>query len=223
MADAPTPAHARWLAEPEHAVLVLLDGTGEAALRRLDELIAGGCRFVQYREKSAPRREVLVTAQVLVTRAHQAGARLVVNDHIGIAHLCGADGVHLGQDDIPPTEARRILDPTRVIGASTHDRDELADALEAGVDYVGIGTIFASPSKPELGARGVELLADLTARCPVPSFAIGGIDAARAAACIAAGATGVAVASAVTGADDVRAATRRIVDAVGEARAARGS
>lgn len=202
------------LDRPEAGLMVIIEGVGDEALALASSVIEGGCRFVQYREKRAPRSEILETARRIVTLAHQHEALVVVNDHVDVALLAKAGGVHLGASDLPPIEARTLLGPEAVVGATAHDRAGLDAAIDQQVDYVGLGTIFPSPSKPDLPARGVSLIRDLAPHCGVPLYAIGGISASRALECLEAGAAGVAVASAVTGAEDVSVATREILDAV---------
>jgi thiamine-phosphate pyrophosphorylase len=185
-----------------------LDDVARAAL-------AGGARFLELRLKARPKGEVFAAARRLVPLCEAAGALLVVNDDADVARAAGADGVHLGQEDLPPDAARLVLGPDALVGLSVHDAREAALAVAARVDYVGIGTIFASALKPDLAARGVATIAAARSMLgAVPGFAIGGIDAANARLAIAAGAQGVAVASAIVDAEDPEAATRAILAAI---------
>ena len=202
------------LGRPQAALMVIIEGVGEEAVSVAGRVFEGGCRFVQYREKRASRSEILETVRRIVTLAHRHEALVVVNDHVDVALLAKAGGVHLGASDLPPIEARTLLGPEAVVGATAHDRAGLDAALDQQVDYVGLGTIFPSPSKPDLPARGVSLIRDLAPHCGVPLYAIGGITASRALECLEAGAVGVAVASAVTSAEDVAAATKEVLGAV---------
>lgn len=183
--------------------------------------LEGGARLFQYREKRADDRVRLAQARELAAIARGEGALLVVNDRPDIAALAGADGVHVGRGDLPADEARRVAAPGALIGTSVHDEKELAAALAESPDYLGIGTVFASPTKPELGARGLAVLRELAPRAGMPVYAIGGISPANAASAIEAGAHGVAVTSAVLDAPDVRAAVRELCGVVQEARARR--
>ena len=194
--------------------LLVGSGPGRAAVvEQVRAGVAGGVRLFQLREKARPDREVLALARELVALLEPVGALLILNDRPDLARLSGAAGVHLGQDDLPPREARRILGAAAVIGVSAHSVQELEAVVGPDVDYVGAGTLFASPTKPGLAARGVGLVRELAPRCPVPLFGIGGVTAATAGEVIAAGACGVAVSGAVLDAPDPVAAARALVEA----------
>lgn len=200
--------------------VVLGEAPGRPPLdAQLAACLDGGVRLFQLRLK-VPGRALLEAARALVPAAEARGALLLVNDRPDVARAAGAHGVHVGQDDLPPAEARRVVGPGALVGASAHDEAELARVVDA-VDYVGFGTLFPSPTKPELGAQGLERLRRLAATCPAPIYGIGGITHDTAPAVIAAGAHGVAVSSAVLDAPDPREAARRLVDVVEAARAAR--
>jgi thiamine-phosphate pyrophosphorylase len=177
--------------------------------------LAGGARFLELRLKGRPKGEVYEAARRLAGLCEPAGALLVVNDDADVALAAGADGVHVGMEDLPPGAARAVVGPERIVGLSVHEPREAALAAEAAVDYVGIGTIFSSALKPDLAARGPETIrAVLPVLRGIPGYAIGGIDAASAGLARAAGAHGVAVASAICDADDPEAATRALVAAI---------
>lgn len=206
----------RLRAEP----LCLLVGPGEGAPalgEQLDRALEGGCRFFQLRMKKATEREVLDAAGLARERCRAADAVLVVNDRIGVAASL-ALGLHVGQEDLPPRPARAILGASCALGVSIHSRAELDRTLAEGaaeaLDYCGVGTIFSSPTKPELGSAGTDLLAQLRPHCPLPIFAIGGVTAANAERAAAAGADGVAVSSAIRDAADPAAETARVIAAV---------
>ncbi len=192
-----------------------------AVIEQAEACLEGGVRLFQLREKALSDRALLALARDLVLRLRPAGAPLVINDRPEIARLADADGVHLGRDDLPAREARRVLGAGRLVGASVHSVAELEAALTEGPDYVGVGTLFPSRTKPELGARGLDVLREVAPRCPLPLYGIGGVDAGNAAQAIAAGADGVAVGSAVLDAADPTAAARELVKVVTAARAAR--
>jgi thiamine-phosphate diphosphorylase len=135
----------------------------------------------------------------------------IVNDHADIARAVEADGVHLGQEDLPVAEARMILGSGRLIGLSTHDREQAAAAEAAGADYIGFGPLFSTATKDAGTARGTAGLASVAAAVQVPVIAIGGITAANAASALSGGAAGVAVISAVLGAADLSRAVREFV------------
>lgn len=199
-------------------------GSAPGRPRVLDQalaLLAGGVRLFQLREKRLADRELLDLASELAALCADAGALLIVNDRPDLAHLAGAGGVHLGREDLPAREARRLLGSTAHLGASVHDRAELAAALAEGATYLGLGTLFASPTKPELPAQGLELLRAVAPTCPVPIYGIGGITRQNAAAAIAAGAAGVAVSSDLLDAPHPERAAFELVEIVAEALAAR--
>jgi thiamine-phosphate pyrophosphorylase len=188
--------------------------------------VAGGVTVVQVRDKAASRRELLE-----LTRAVQAAVPphvpVVVNDAVDVALLAGADGVHVGQDDLPPAEVRALIGPDRLLGFSVSSTDELAVALAlpAGtLDLVGIGPVRGTPTKPDAGAPlGVDGVRDLAAAARaagLATVAIGGIDAANAGEVAATGVDGVCVVSAVCAAPDPAAAARALRDAVERGRAA---
>jgi thiamine-phosphate pyrophosphorylase len=150
-------------------------------------------------------------ARDAVAAARAAGALLVVNDRVDVALLAGADGVHLGQDDLRPEDARRLLPAGALIGVSTHDRAQVEEAAASGADYVAVGPVFATATKERPDpVVGLELVRWARGRVGVPLVAIGGITAGRAAEVAAAGADGLAVVSAIAGAPDPAEAFRRI-------------
>lgn len=203
----------------ERRVYVLLDdGPGRRPLEdQARAVLDGGGRVLQLRAKRLEGGARLQVARALAALCERAGALLIVNDRPDVARLAGAHGVHVGQDDLPADEARRIVGPGALVGASAHDAAELARVVAAGADHVGFGTLFASPTKPALGSQGLEALRALAATCPLPIFGIGGVTLASAPDVIRAGAFGVAVSSAVIDAPDPAAATAALVAAVAAA------
>ena len=144
--------------------------------------------------------------------ARRGGALFVVNDRPDVALMVGADGVHLGQEDLPPAEARRVMGNDAIVGRSTHSLEQVRASLGEPVDYVAIGPVFQTASKANPDpVVGPELLREARALTDLPLVAIGGIDAARAVVAIAAGADGVAVLSALTDAPDLEQAARAFV------------
>lgn len=174
-----------------------------------------GVRFFQYRDKQGPRCRLFAVAERLARLFREAGAVFVVNDHADIAAAAGADGVHLGQDDLPIRQARQFLGPDRIIGISTHSRDQAAAAEREGADYIGFGPLYGTATKDAGPVQGLERLREVRGAVRLPVIAIGGIDASRAADAVQAGADGVAVVSAVLDADDMGAAARTIILAIG--------
>ena len=186
--------------------------------REPDELLAaalrGGVDIVQLREKDLSDDE-LVRAAAPFRRACDAhGALFVLNDRPGLVEACGADGVHVGQDDVPVVEARALVGAERLVGLSTHSRTEMEAA--AGADYIGVGTIFATPTKPESNAVGLRLVRTASLAVQVPWFAIGGIGLENVGLVAEAGAWGIAVVRAIRDSADPEAAARALRAALGE-------
>jgi thiamine-phosphate pyrophosphorylase len=190
--------------------------------RSLDDVLAavidGGCRMVQLRDKDAPSGHVLRVAERLIARARRAGVTFIVNDRVDLAVAVGADGVHLGQDDLPARQARSLLRPGMLLGISTHDVSQAHAARDAGADYIAVGAMFATATKPDFQLVGPGLVRKLRADIGVPLVGIGGITHDNVAEVIRAGANGVAVISAVCGAPDPSAATRRFLEIIRDAR-----
>jgi thiamine-phosphate pyrophosphorylase len=194
-----------------YAIVDPLD-TGQHPVALAEALLAGGARCLQLRWKPAPPRDVLAAARAIRPLAHAAGALFLVNDRPDLAVLAAADGVHLGQDDLPLAAARRVLGPGRVVGLSTHDPDQARRAANAGADYVAVGPVYATTSKANaLAPRGLDLVRAARAVVPCPLVAIGGIDATTAPDVIAAGADAVAMIGALVRAADPAAAVRDVL------------
>jgi len=186
--------------------------------REPDALLAaalrGGVDIVQLRDKELPDED-LVRAAAPFRRACDAyGALFVLNDRPDLVAACGADGVHVGQEDEPVAKARALVGAERLVGLSTHSRAEMLAA--EGADYIGVGTIFATPTKPESNAVGLELVRTAAEAARVPWFAIGGIELANVALVAEAGARGIAVVRAIRDAADPEAAARALRAALGE-------
>ena len=167
----------------------------DLAARFLD----GGARLLQVRMKDTPSGLFLDVASAIVLEAHRAGAQVIINDRADIARLSGADGVHVGQEDLAPAAARSIVGPDATVGLSTHTAGQLDVALREPVDYVAIGPVFGTATKDtgyeSVGLDRVRAVADRTRRRGMPLVAIGGITLDTAADVIRAGATSVAVIS----------------------------
>ena len=184
----------------------------------LDAVLAGGCRLVQLREKSLPPVELYPLALALRRRCREAGCLFIVNDRVDLALAVEADGVHVGQDDLPAREARRLLRPGMLLGVSTHDEIQARHARDDGADYVAVGSMFPTGSKPGFQLVGPELVKRVRPDIPVPLVAIGGITVNNVAEVIRAGADAVAVISAICAAPDPAAAARRFLEAIRGAR-----
>lgn len=204
------------------SVYVIIDrhvGRGREHGEMAVAAIAGSATVLQLREKELTTRQFVDAANRTMAIARRAGVPLIINDRLDVALAVGADGVHLGQDDLPVWIARRILGPDRVIGVSAGTEAEAVEAERDGADYVGVGSIFATPSKSDAGEPiGLEALRRIVRSVRVPVVAIGGITRENAAAVIGTGAAGVAVISAVVAADDIIDATRRLAEVIRGAR-----
>jgi len=184
----------------------------------------GGATVIQLRDKTASTRMLVEQGLALRQLTRERGALLIVNDRIDVALAIDADGAHVGQDDMPVELARRLLGPQRILGVSAGNQQEALTAIAGGADYLGVGPIYATPTKADAGpAIGLHLLHELAVRSDIstPLVAIGGITAENAGEVIRAGAVGVAVISAVIGADDVALAARHLSTVVQSALAAR--
>ncbi len=188
-------------------------GPSEAALLA-GLLLDGGAPILQLRMKRAAGAAMLACAEALRSVCAARGALFVVNDRLDVALACGADGVHLGQDDLPLAAARRIAPPGFLIGISTHDENQIDAALAGGADYLGFGPCFATTTKDNPDpVVGLLRLAEAVGRAHehrVPLVAIGGITLARVPDVVAAGADAAAVISAVLTAPDIRGAARAV-------------
>ena len=179
------------------------------------EALAGGAQVIQLREKKLDDRDLLALAQEVRQWTRQAGALFILNDRPDLARLCDADGVHLGQNDLPVRQARRILAPGALIGVSTHNRAQLRQAIMDGASYVGVGPVFASSTKDFSELAGVQWLREALAETSLPAFAIGGITVDNLPTVRAAGALRIAVSAAVCQAQDPRDMARRLRNGLG--------
>jgi len=188
--------------------------TPEAALR---EALAGGVDIVQLREKDAPDDDILAAAAVFRALCSEHGALFVLNDRPDLAVAAGADGVHVGQADEAVANVREHVGPDVLIGLSTHSREQLAAALETDADYVCVGPVYATPTKPDYPAVGLELVRHAADVVDRPWFAIGGIDGVNVTEVAAAGAPRVAVVRAIRDAPEPRTAAAGLRGALEEA------
>jgi thiamine-phosphate pyrophosphorylase len=178
------------------------------------QAIAGGARVIQLREKSLTDRELLDRAQRVGRWTRETGALFIVNDRADIARLVEADGVHVGQDELPVLEARRIVGPNALVGVSTHDLEQVRQALLDGASYIGVGPTFPSPTKAFERYPGLEFVRQATAETKLPAFAIGGINLSNIEAVVQAGGRRVAVSDAICQADDPQGAAAALVRAL---------
>jgi thiamine-phosphate pyrophosphorylase len=174
----------------------------------LGPALAGGVDVVQLRDKAASDEQLLAAAATARRLCDDAGALLILNDRPDLVAAAAAHGCHVGQGDMEVATARALAGPGALVGRSTHSPADIAAAGDA--DYIGVGPVHSTPTKPGRPAVGLELVAHAAAHAPVPFFAIGGIDASNVAAVVAAGATRVAVVRAIAEADDPRAAAAEL-------------
>jgi thiamine-phosphate pyrophosphorylase len=180
---------------------------GEDPQPLLDAALRGGVDIVQLRDKGLEDEALIAAAEPFRAACDEHGALFVLNDRPDLVEACGADGVHVGRGDTPVGEARALVGPDRLIGLSASTVDELGDI--AGADYVGV-TAFATPTKEDAVAGGLELLRVAAQTLTVPWFAIGGIELSNVAEVAAAGAPGVAVIRAIRDAEEPEAAAREL-------------
>ena len=185
---------------------------GRSTVEIVEQAIEGGVDAIQLREKEMSAKDRYELGQTLRELTEAAGVDLIVNDRVDLARAIDADGVHLGQSDLPISVAREQLGDDAIIGASVSTVSEARLAAITGADYLGVGAIYGTTSKPEAPTAedglGLDALADIVQTVRIPVTAIGGITAENAVAPIEAGASSVAVISAITAADDPAAAAR---------------
>jgi thiamine-phosphate pyrophosphorylase len=176
--------------------------------RALDAALAGGADLFQLRDKNASDDELLAAAETARERCRAAGALFVLNDRPDLAVTCGADGVHVGQDDTPVARAREIVGHDVIVGLSTHSMKQAQAGCRSGADYIAVGPVHATPTKEGRPAIGVEPIRYAAAHVSVPWFAIGGIDTKTVADVVRAGARRIVVVRALAEADDPEAVAR---------------
>lgn len=180
--------------------------------RALAESLAGGCRLIQYRDKAASPRVLLSRARRFGARCGAAGALFVVNDRLDVALLSGADGCHLGRDDLPLTAARELVPEGFLLGASTHNVPEAQRAHDEGADYIGVGPVFRTTSKGDaLEPKGPGLVVEVVRAVPIPAVAISGITRKNVREVIRAGAAAFAVISDLFSGPGVRERTEEFL------------
>jgi thiamine-phosphate pyrophosphorylase len=185
--------------------------TGAMASERLAAALAGGVDVVQLRMKDPEDDDaVLREAEVVRAACERAGALFVLNDRPDLVAAAGADGVHVGQDDVPVPQARTLVGPDGIVGLSTHTPEQVDAAAAAEVDYIGVGPVHATPTKPGRPAVGLDLVRHAAAHAGQPFFAIGGIAPDTIGPALAAGARRVAVVRAIGEAADPGAVARTL-------------
>lgn len=196
-----------------HGLHVIIDTdalAGRDVVDAAQQVIEGGGRVLQLRDKRLSSRDGVVLAKTLAELCRSAGVLFIVNDSVEIALAADADGVHLGQDDLPIRAARQLMPPDRVIGGSARTLEQARAAEEAGADYIGAGAVYASLSKPSAEVIGVRRLGEICKAVSIPVVAIGGITSRTAQEVLDAGADGFAVIDAVLNSDDIEKAAREL-------------
>ena len=198
---------------PLYAILDPEQTQGRAAEDVLRELLAGGAAILQLRVKTMTPRDFLELARFARAETRVHGCKLIINDRVDVALACDADGVHLGQDDLPLAAGRKLVGQ-KIVGISTHDIEQAREAERNGADYIGFGPMFGTTTKNTgYAARGVEMLRQIRAAVKMPIVAIGGINEQNVTQVWQAGADSAAIISDILGADDIVAKTQRILAA----------
>ena len=198
------------LTKLKNSALYLITSPSENLLSIVDESLKGGVSLVQYRDKEITDDNVLLAqAQQLCQLCHKYNALFIVNDRVDVALAVDADGVHLGQQDIPIALARQILGSGKIVGRSTTNPEEMQKAIAERADYIGVGPVYQTPTKPAKAAAGFEYVQYAAANSPIPWFAIGGIDLNNLPNVLEAGAQRVAVVRAIMRAEQPALVTRQ--------------
>ena len=193
------------------APLYLVTSPEPEILKVVEAALKGGLTLVQYRDKEGKDSDRLEKAHQLCQLCHQYNALFIVNDRVDIALAVDADGVHLGQHDAPVAFAREILGSHKIVGRSTTNKQELNKAIAERADYVGVGPFYETPTKPGKASVGKEYIDYVTAKCPVPWFAIGGIDLNNLHGVLTTGAQRVAVVRAIMQSEQPTQVTRQFL------------
>lgn len=206
----------------DYSLYVVTD-TGLVKNHSLEEIvrlaIKGGATIVQYRKKNAPFETMIEETTMLHRITKAAGVPLIINDNVQVALQVGAEGVHVGQNDMPAKTVRELIGPGKILGVSVKTLDEALKAVADGANYLGVGTIFGTRTKRDAGKpTGLEPLKEIARSVDIPTVGIGGIDADNARSVIACGVAGIAVISAIFGAEDPEAAARNLRIIVEETR-----
>ena len=194
-----------------HFYAIVDPAGGHEPVMLAETLLDAGARVMQLRLKDASGRDFLAAARAIAERCRKCGAILIINDRVDIAMLADADGVHLGQNDLPLEAARRIAGPNLMIGISTHTVEQARAAEKAGADYIGFGPMYPGGLKRIAIGQGLDNLRAVRAAVKIPIVGIGGITEGRVAETLAAGADAVAIITDVVNAPDITAKVRSIL------------
>ena len=184
------------------AKLYLVTAPAPDLLPRVEAALQGGLTLVQYRDKQTNDTDRLAIAKQMCQLCHHYGALFILNDRVDLALAVNADGVHLGQQDVSITLARQILGSQKIVGKSTTNPEEMDRAIKEGADYIGVGPVYETPTKPGKAAAGLEYVQHAVKHATVPWFAIGGIDSQNINDVIQAGAPRVAIVRAIMEAEN---------------------
>ena len=184
---------------------------GQPLARQVEAALQNGATCLQLREKALDPAAFREEARQMAALCRRYGVPLIINDNVEVALACGAAGVHLGQQDMPIAQARRMAGPDLILGASAHTVQEALEAQAAGADYLGVGAVFSTSTKADASPLPLTTLREICAAVSIPVVAIGGITETNLLQLTGCGAVGVAVVSAIFGAPDPGAATARLV------------
>lgn len=196
----------------EQTWLYLVTSPSDRLFATVEAALQGGLKLVQYRDKDADDETRLATAHQLCQLCHRYDALFLVNDRVDLALAVEADGVHLGQQDLPLPLARQLLGAQRIIGRSTKNPDEMQRAIQEGADYIGVGPVYETPTKAGRAAAGLEYVRYAAEHATIPWFAIGGIDTSNVQDVLAAGAKRVAIVRAIMQAEQPTTVTQTFLN-----------
>jgi thiamine-phosphate pyrophosphorylase len=196
---------------PSHFYAMVDPAGGHEPVSLAETLLDAGARIMQLRLKDAPGRDFLAAARTIAEMCRKRGATLIVNDRVDIAILADADGVHLGQTDLPLEAARRIAGPNKTIGISTHNVEQARAAEDGGADYIGFGPMYPGGLRNNPAGMGLDSLRAIRAAVKIPIVSIGGITEARIPEVLAAGADATAIITDVVNAPDIASKVRSIL------------
>ena len=194
------------LAEGIYGITAERFSQGRSNLEVVEKMIRGGITTIQYREKKHQKDvgEMYVECQQIRKLTREYGVTFIINDHVDLALLVDADGVHVGQEDLPVEAVRRLLGYDKIIGLSTHSPEQMERAVEVGADYIGIGPIFTTQTKENVcDAVGLEYLDYVTKHCPIPFVAIGGIKEHNISEIVSRGAKSICLVTEIVGSEDI--------------------
>lgn len=192
---------------------VILDVDIAASCGKIEQIahnvLSAGADILQLRAKDKSDSEVLKIGRSLANLAHKEKALFILNDRVDLVDAVEADGVHLGQEDTSPSEARKALGPKRIIGISTHSAEEAHEAEKQGADYIAIGPIFSTQTKPQAAPLGPKIITEIENKVKIPFLAVGGINLGNLKQVLTCGTRRVAVCRAIIEAEDVSGVTKK--------------